>query len=135
MTLQRILVVDDESLAREYLGEAVTSLGYSAVSANEAEAALTMIEREQPDVVLTDLRMPGMDGVQLTQRIQERWPDLPVVLCTGFSEWRTQDQIEAIGIDGLLLKPIVKSHLAKTIRQLLDAEKSATLSPHAVQGK
>ena len=62
MTLQRILVVDDESLAREYLGEAVTSLGYSAISANGAEAALSMIEREQPDVVLTDLRMPAWTG-------------------------------------------------------------------------
>jgi two-component system response regulator AtoC len=59
MTVQRVLVVDDEPLGREYLTEAVESLGYSAFAARDAAAALVLIEREQPDVVITDLRMPG----------------------------------------------------------------------------
>ena len=118
MTLQRILVVDDESLAREYLGEAVTSLGYSAVSANEAEAALTMIEREQPDVVLTDLRMPGMDGVQLTQRIQERWPDLPVMLCTAHATVESAVDAMKYGARDVLLKPISMDSLDFALKRL-----------------
>ena len=118
MTLQRILVVDDESLAREYLGEAVTSLGYTAVTANEAEAALTMIEREQPDVVLTDLRMPGIDGVQLTQRIQERWPDLPVMLCTAHATVESAVDAMKYGARDVLLKPISMDSLEFALKRL-----------------
>ena len=65
MTLQRILVVYDESLSREFLSEAAGNLGYSALTADSAEAALRMVESEQPDVVVTDLRMPHMDGICL----------------------------------------------------------------------
>ncbi|MBL6756928.1 MAG: sigma-54-dependent Fis family transcriptional regulator [Planctomycetes bacterium] len=118
MTLQRILVVDDESLAREYLGEAVTSLGYSAISANGAEAALSMIEREQPDVVLTDLRMPGMDGVELTQRIQERWPDLPVMLCTAHATVESAVAAMKYGARDVLLKPISIDSLEFSLKRL-----------------
>jgi len=106
MTLQRILVVDDESLAREYLGEAVASLGYSAITASDAESALHLVEREQPDVVMTDLRMPGMDGVELTQRIHERWPDLPVLLCTAHATIETAVAAMKHGARDVLMKPV-----------------------------
>ncbi len=123
MTLQRILVVDDESLAREYLGEAVTSLGYSAICANEATAALTMIEREQPDVVLTDLRMPGIDGVELTQRIQERWPDLPVMLCTAHATVESAVAAMKYGARDVLLKPISIDSLDFSLQRLQREQK------------
>ena len=123
MTLQRILVVDDESLAREYLGEAVTSLGYSAISANEAAAALNMIEREQPDVVLTDLRMPGIDGVELTQRIQERWPDLPVMLCTAHATVESAVAAMKYGARDVLLKPISIDSLDFALKRLQREQK------------
>ncbi|MEM9381483.1 MAG: sigma-54 dependent transcriptional regulator, partial [Planctomycetota bacterium] len=106
MTLQRILVVDDESLARDYLGEAVANLGYSAVTANDAESALHLVEREQPDAVLTDLRMPGMDGVELTRRIHERWPDLPVVLCTAHATIESAVEAMKHGARDVLMKPV-----------------------------
>ena len=106
MTLQRILVVDDESLARDYLGEAVATLGYSAIKAKDAESALNLVEREQPDVVMTDLRMPGMDGVELTQRIHERWPDLPVLLCTAHATIETAVAAMKHGARDVLMKPV-----------------------------
>ena len=106
MTLQRILVVDDESLAREYLAEAVTNLGYSALTADSAEAALKAIEAEQPDVVMTDLRMPDMDGVELTRQIQERWPDLPVLMCTAHATIETAVEAMKHGARDVLLKPV-----------------------------
>ena len=106
MTLQRILVVDDESLAREYLAEAVTNLGYSALTADSAEAALRAIEAEQPDVVMTDLRMPDMDGVELTRRIGERWPDLPVLMCTAHATIETAVEAMKHGARDVLTKPV-----------------------------
>lgn len=106
MTLQRILVVDDESLAREYLAEAVGSLGYTAISAPDAASALNIVEREQPDVVMTDLRMPDMDGVELTRRIHERWPDLPVLLCTAHATIESAVEAMKHGARDVLMKPV-----------------------------
>ena len=106
MTLQRILVVDDESLAREYLSEAVTNLGYTAIPVSDAEAALNAIEQEQPDVVMTDMRMPGMDGVELTRRIHERFPDMPVLLCTAHATIESAVSAMKFGARDVLMKPI-----------------------------
>ncbi|MFT6830100.1 MAG: DNA-binding NtrC family response regulator [Planctomycetota bacterium] len=106
MTLQRILVVDDESLAREYLCEAVANLGYSAVPADGAEAALNAIEQEQPDVVITDMRMPGMDGVELTRLIHERYPDMPVLLCTAHATIESAVTAMKYGARDVLMKPV-----------------------------
>jgi DNA-binding NtrC family response regulator len=118
MTLQRILVVDDESLAREYLGEAVANLGYSAVTATDAESALHLVEREQPDVVMTDLRMPGMDGVELTKRLHERWPDLPVLLCTAHATIESAVAAMKYGARDVLMKPVSVDALEFSLARL-----------------
>ncbi len=83
MTVQRILVVDDDALSREFLTEAVHSLGYSAISATNGEEALKCVEKEQPDVIITDMRMPGIDGLELVKHVHEQWVDLPTVLVTA----------------------------------------------------
>ena len=118
MTLQRILVVDDESLGREYLSEAVTSLGYSALTASGAESALRLVEAEQPDVVVTDLRMPEMDGVELTRRISERWPDLPVVMCTAHATVESAIAAMKHGARDVLMKPVSIDAIEFTLRRL-----------------
>jgi DNA-binding NtrC family response regulator len=105
MKLNRILVVDDEPLGREFLCEALESLGYAALSARDAAAALILVEREQPDVVLTDLRMPEIDGVELTRRIHDRWPDLPVLLCTAHATVEAAVSAMKHGARDFLLKP------------------------------
>ncbi len=106
MTLQRILVVDDESLAREFLCEAVASLGFTAIPADCADAALHAIEEEQPDVVMTDMRMPGMDGVELTKLIHDRYPDMPVLLCTAHATIESAVTAMKHGARDVLMKPI-----------------------------
>jgi CheY-like chemotaxis protein len=63
MSIQRILVVDDDALSREFLVEAVSALGYEPIAAKSGEEALERIASARPDLVLTDLRMPGMNGV------------------------------------------------------------------------
>jgi len=105
MKLNRILVVDDEPLGREFLCEALESLGYTAISARDAAAALILVEREQPDVVLTDLRMPEIDGVELTRRLHERWPDLPVLICTAHATVEAAVSAMKHGARDFLLKP------------------------------
>ena len=76
------------------------------------------------DLVVTDMSMPNMTGVQLVQALRSIRPNIPVIVCTGFSEGIHEDSIQKMGFNGLLMKPIVISNLAKTVRNVLDkAEK------------
>ena len=118
MTLQRILVVDDESLAREYLTEAITSLGYSAVAATDAASGLRVVEEQQPDAVLTDLRMPEIDGVEFTRRLHERWPDLPVLLCTAHATIESAVEAMKHGARDVLMKPLSIDSIEFALRRI-----------------
>ncbi|MEL6716923.1 MAG: sigma 54-interacting transcriptional regulator, partial [Planctomycetota bacterium] len=116
--LQRILVVDDEALSREYLAEAATSLGYTALTAESAQTALEMVTSEQPDAVLTDLRMPGMDGVELTKALAERWPDLPVVMCTAHATVESAIDAMKHGARDVLMKPVSIDAIEFALRRI-----------------
>jgi phosphoserine phosphatase RsbU/P len=79
----RILVVDDESTVRKVLMMALTKLGFSVRGAEDGQRALEMIKEEVPDLVLCDMRMPTMDGLELLRQVRPSWPDLPVVVMSG----------------------------------------------------
>ena len=118
MTLQRILIVDDEALSRDFLAEAIGSLGYNAVTAQDAEEALEVVEAEQPDAVLTDLRMPGMDGLGLVKSLADRWPDLPVVMCTAHATVESAIDSMKHGARDVLIKPISIDSIEFALRRI-----------------
>ena len=72
------------------------------------------------DLVITDMTMPKMTGAQLTSELQEIRPDIPVILCTGFSETIDEENIEIMGISAYIEKPILKNEMAEVIRRVLD---------------
>ena len=75
---------------------------------------------EKFDIVITDTTMPNMTGVHLTKKLIEISPDIPIIICTGFSEKISEHNTRAMGIRGYVMKPVVKSELAKKIRGVLD---------------
>ena len=85
MAAARILIVDDEVDMRDNCARILTRLGYECVNAENGKVALDEFERQRPDLVLTDLKMPEMDGMALMARVHEIDPDLPVVMITGFA--------------------------------------------------
>ena len=84
MTGKRILVVDDEENLRRVTQLKLQQAGYEAVTACDAAEALAILERHPQDLVLTDLKMPGMSGVELLRRIKDGWPEVIVVVVTAF---------------------------------------------------
>ena len=118
MTVQRILVVDDDPLSRQFLTEAVQSLGYTVLATQGGEEALERIADAHPDLVLTDLRMPGIDGLSLTKEIHQRWEDLPVVVITAHGS--VQSAVEAMqsGAQDFLLKPTSPEALRVVIERV-----------------
>ena len=89
MTAPRILIVDDEPDMLENCSRILSRQGYSCVTAENGRAALALLEHEHPDLVLTDLKMPDVDGMTLLRHVHEMDPALPVIVVTGFATFES----------------------------------------------
>ncbi|MFH1981344.1 MAG: PAS domain S-box protein [Pseudomonadota bacterium] len=119
---ERILLVDDEAPIINLVTQMLERLGYRVTARTSSSDALDLF-RSDPrafDLVITDMTMPHMTGDRLARELLSLKPDIPIIICTGFSERISQTLALALGIKGFLLKPVVKSEMAKTIRQVLD---------------
>ena len=119
---ERILFVDDEDFQVDLGEQLLQKLGYRVVCFRSSTAALDAFSAapEEFDLVITDMTMPEMTGDILAQELIKIQPDLPVIVCTGFSEKLTPENAEALGIKGLLMKPVVITDMANTVRGVLD---------------
>jgi DNA-binding NtrC family response regulator len=119
-TKGRILIVDDEVNARTALCELLRDEGYAVESAADGFKALGKAADFAPDLILTDLKMPGMDGIQLLGRIHEQDPDLPVVVMTAFGEVETAVGAMRAGARDYLSKPVNVGELTVVLARELE---------------
>jgi CheY-like chemotaxis protein len=118
-----VLVVDDEVALAKMTGKVLRGLGYDVDTVHSAAEAIDCV-RERPgryDAVLSDFKMPGMNGGALAVALLKIRPDLPVVICTGFSESMTGGRAREIGVRAVLLKPLESALLARVLREVLQA--------------
>src|SRR3990172_798241 len=115
----RILVVDDDDTIRFLLMDTLGALGYKTLGAVNGEEALTKITQEEVDLVVTDIRMPRLNGVDLLRQIKERVPDLPVLIITAYNYTYTKDQVLQSGADRFLAKPFRIGKIEEQIRSIL----------------
>ena len=122
--IERILLVDDEDAVVTMEKLMLERLGYQVTSRTSSIDALEAF-RANPnkfDLVITDMAMPNMPGNKLSVELTKIRPDIPVLLCTGFSETMSEEKAASLGIKGFLLKPIVMKELSQKIREVLDKE-------------
>jgi len=100
-----ILVVDDEAPVRAQLERLYAQCGYSVVALSSAEEASTLLAEENVDFVITDIRLPGMDGLQLIDYIQQNFPDVPIIAMTGYSDIQTAINALKLGATDFVIKP------------------------------
>ena len=101
----KILLVDDEKDFIETISERMRMRGQESNIALNGEQALSRIEEEVPDVVLLDLKMPGIDGMEVLRRIKKTYPDIQVIMMTGHGTDKTEKEARALGACGYLQKP------------------------------
>jgi nitrogen-specific signal transduction histidine kinase/ActR/RegA family two-component response regulator len=119
---ERILFVDDEPQMTEMGEEMLKYLGYEITSQNSSTEALELF-RANPDnfdMVITDMTMPKMTGEDLAREMMKIRPDIPIILCTGYSEKMNEEKASAMGISKLIMKPFTVEDLAKIIRKVMD---------------
>ncbi len=122
MTNQKILLVDDESEFVDTLVERLKLRGYNAVSANDGATALLVVENDRPDMVVLDLKMPGLGGMDVLREIKKNNTELPVILLTGHGS--TKEGIEGmqLGAFDYLVKPINIDELIQKINEAIQIQ-------------
>jgi CheY-like chemotaxis protein len=119
---EKILLVDDEKPLADIYQKMLDMLGYQAETRTSPIEALEAVRTnpQKYDLVITDMTMPQMTGFNLAKRLMDIRPDLPVILCTGFSDQMTEEKARSVGILAFLLKPVLINDLANALRRVLD---------------
>ncbi len=119
---ERILFIDDNQALVDLGKRMLGRLGYEVVTRTSSIEALELF-RAKPDefdMVITDMTMPNMTGDKLAKEMMKIRPDIPVILCTGFSELISEERAKGLGIRAFVMKPVVKRDMAETVRRVLD---------------
>jgi len=104
--LKKVLVVDDDPVVGRSFERVLSGKGYAVITARDGEEALRKLGAEAYDVVFTDIRMPGMSGLEVAERVKASQPWLPVVIVTGYGTEENEAQAEAAGVAEFLRKPL-----------------------------
>ncbi len=120
---EKILVVDDEANVRLVLSEMLED-EYVVLTAGNGEEAIEKVEREKPDLLFLDLKMPGMDGLGVMKKVKEIRPDLPIIILSAVEEIKTVVTTLHLGADDYLLKPSSVYEIKRAIRETLNKDEN-----------
>jgi len=124
-TLKRILVVDDDPVIGKSFNRVLSGKGYAVISAANGEEALRKLSTETYDVVFTDIKMPGMSGLEVAERVKASQPWLPVVIVTGYGSGDNEARARGAGVAGFLRKPLSPEMIEGTTERALAATAAA----------
>ncbi len=128
--LHKVLVVDDDAIVGRSFDRVLADKGYDVSTALDGEEALNKCNGEAYDVVFTDIRMPGMDGLEVAKRIKAKCPWTPVVIITGYGTEENEAQAEVLGVNGFVRKPLTPEMIEGiTLKALKDAEAAPAAQP------
>ena len=119
--MARILLAEDDDNLRRFLGRGLTRAGHTVLSAADGDAAFALVLKAPVDLLLADVVMPGLDGIELARRATIRWPRLRVMFITGFAPWRSATGRSAIRPPRCSQKPFHLRQLVDEVTRLLAA--------------
>lgn len=122
---EHIFIVDDEPALANVMHQQLEKLGYSVTHSTNSQKAFELFKTapDQFDLIITDMTMPGLTGDRLARKILDIRPDLPVIMCTGFSATLSRETALSLGIKEYIMKPVIKTELARIVRKVLDTQK------------
>lgn len=135
-----IMILDDETLARDLIKYCVPweKLHLDLVyEGGDAAGALDFMEENRVDIILTDITMPGLDGLEFTREVRRKWPDTEIIVITGYDEFEYARKGLRLGVSDFILKPVDGAELEKALSEILyrKARSRATLPEIAMGGK
>ena len=128
--IRKVLVVDDDPVVGKSFDRVLSGKGYAVITARNGEEALNKLRSETYDVVFTDIKMPGMNGLEVAERLRETQPWLPVVIVTGYGTDAYEARAKAAGVSGFLHKPLSPEMIEGSTQQAL-LEKAPAAAPQS----
>ncbi len=122
-----VLVVEDEENIREVLDEILSNAGHRIIQAASGEEGIELFERHKPDMVITDLGMPGVSGWDVADAVKARHPSTPVVLFTGWGVKMDQNEVQKRSVDRFVNKPFNMEQILKLVSELLAEKKTKSV--------
>jgi DNA-binding NtrC family response regulator len=119
----RILIIDDEEIVRASCSRLLLPEGYSVKTAHNARSGLALLETHSVDLVLTDLKMPDMDGIEVLRNIKEKWPETEVIIMTGYGTVKTAVRAMKIGVFDYIEKPFTPDDLLPLVAKAMERKK------------
>ncbi len=120
MPMPTILIIDDSSFQRTIIKKTLANEQFTCLEADNGRLGLEMVERESPDVIIVDLLMPDMDGIEFLKTIQEKGITIPVLVLTSDIQDTTRDLCLELGARSFLNKPLKQDELVPAIRKVLE---------------
>jgi len=114
-----ILVVDDEPIVLDSCRCVLEAEGFDVHIAPNADKAIEAIQRKVYNLILIDVKMPEKNGIYLTRKVKEKFPEIPIVIMSGYSTPETIASCKEIGVDRFIAKPFIPDELLETVRQLI----------------
>jgi DNA-binding response OmpR family regulator len=118
--MAKILVIDDEPGIRDLLDTLLRRKGYEVVLAETGQKGVDLFRRERPDVIVLDLKMPGMDGLSVLQQVRSVDPEKPVIILTGAGTAETEQKVRALGVTEYVEKEFSLHLLGDSLKRLLN---------------
>ncbi|NKE67241.1 response regulator [Ramlibacter sp. RBP-2] len=126
--LRKVLVVDDDPVVGKSFNRVLSGKGYIVVTAEDGYEALQKLQSEHYDMVFTDLRMPGMDGVEVAEKVKARQPWTPVVIVTGYGSGKSEERARAAGVSEFLHKPLSPEMIEASAAKALEPAPPAVVT-------
>ena len=128
----QVLVIDDDAVVGRSFDRVLSEKGYEVSTALNGEEALDSIESTEFDVVFTDIKMPGMDGLEVAERIKARCPWTPVVVITGYGTEENEARASVLGVSGFVHKPLTPEIIESVTLKALDKTEKAEVIAESV---
>jgi CheY-like chemotaxis protein len=122
---RKVLVVDDDPVVRKSFDRVLSGKGYAVITAENGEEALRKLNEEKYDAVYTDIRMPGMSGLEVAEEVKARKPWTPVVIITGYGTEAAEARAKAAGVSSFLHKPLSPEMIENSARDVMAAPVTA----------
>jgi len=130
--LRKVLVVDDDPVVGRSFERVLSGKGYAVITARDGEEALRKLSAEAYDVVFTDIKMPGMSGLEVAERVKASQPWLPVVIVTGYGTEENEARAEAAGVAEFLRKPLSPEAIEGSAAKVLQERVERAVTEEAV---
>lgn len=127
-TKLQVLVIDDDAVVGRSFDRVLSAKGYEVSTALSGEEALDTIENTEFDVVFTDIKMPGMDGLEVAERIKAKCPWTPVVVITGYGTEENEARASVLGVSGFVHKPLTPEIIESITLKALNEPKKAEMA-------